>query len=409
MAAPSAFVLVHAVFRAVVTLGLVGVPGFLAGFTGAVNRDFLQRLSRFQVTFLMPSLAFSTFGSRFTLEAFRRVWPLSFWSLVQVVLGICLARLILCGRRGARFALRGSEGWATLLQLAIAFQNIGVFNFPLVMALCSTSGLFDKDKDQCYGDGVLMIFGYHIPWDLALWTHGYASIMALAQKSGEPLTLGNCGNREAATRGIGGILQDLVSHCMNPMLMAMMSGIAVGLCRPLHDLLFGSAALFGPVGDALKQLGSTAPVIGMQILSGTLGYAMGQAGIGADAPKDARGEQRSWMIAVLSGKLLLMPMIAFSIFSFLCSLQRLQFEDAASIFLDTFVPLADSIWPSDKLLRAVVVMQWSAPTCLNIAVLCHRARIPDGLVQALSSMYLAMYGLTALSTTFWVAAGLSLF
>lgn len=413
MAAPSVFILVHAVLSAVLTLGLVGVPGFVGGVNGLINRDFLQRLSRFQVTFLMPSLAFSTFGSRLSLAAIGKIWPLVFWSFVQVIVGLSLSKLMLCTRHGARLKQKGSEAWGALLQVAITFQNIGVFNFPLIMALCNTPGLFDLEKDQCYGQGVLMIFGYHIPWDLSLWTVGYASIMALRPKAdGHMLTVAGKEGTHVVLR-LRRVARHVGEHLQNPMLMAMICGIVVGLTPPLRGALFGSAATLGPLADALKQLGAPAPVVGMSILCGTLGCEMGSLRGREGIP--GRPEQRSWMVAVLTGKLFLMPCIGFTLWTYLTRLQRLELQrleitdTAFRPAFDAMAGVADAIWPADKLMRAVIVMQWSAPSCLNIAVLCHRAGLQEHIVQAVSALYLAMYGLTAVSTTFWVASGLSVF
>jgi len=443
MASPSVSVLVFSVLRAVITLALVCCPGFIAGYLGFINRDFLQRLSRFQVTFLMPSLAFSTFGARFTAERFQQIWPLAVWSAVQLVVGTCLSKLILRTRTAERWARQGSEAFATLLQMAVTFQNIGIFNFPLIQALCNTPGLFPGHDENCYNDGILMIFGYHIPWDLSLWTQGYAAMMALGRgdvERGEkkdalspppsgkmtvqpvarsdglaelPVTVGKqFGSQLRAT------LSHAAGHFMNPMVAAMMTGIACGLTPPIRESLFGQRAAFGPLGDALKQLGGPAPTIGLQILSGTLGLAVRQFKDAGDTNFVRRPGQQSWMAAVLAGKLLLMPLIGFTIFTALSALQRfeyvppieaefLQQPDATS--MPGLGDLGYALWPNDKLLRAVVVMQWTAPSCLNIAVLCHRVGLDDSIVQALSALYLAMYGITILTTTFWVASGLALF
>lgn len=123
------------------------------------------------------------------------------------------------------------------------------------------------------------------------------------------------------------------------------------------------------------------------------------------------------MAATIVGKLFIMPALGFFFFGTLSNLrgapalheQLPTDKSGLESELSVLAHLAHLLWPADKLLRSVLIMQWSAPSCLGIMVLCHRAGLDDGVVQALSLSYLAMYGLTLLTTTLWLSGGLSLF
>jgi len=402
---PSGLTLVFCVLRAVATLMLVGVPGFIAGYSGLADRGFLQKLSRYQVVFLMPSLALSTFGSRFTAEGFHRVYPLAIWSCLQLIAGSCLSPLLLRTRHASDWSHPDSRAFPTLLRLAILYQNIGVFNFPLVMTLCHTEGIFERQPDQCYGDAVLMIFGYHIPWDMTLWTYGYTAMLALAN-NGNAITSSDSTKfrRVSSAAKLVRVARNMAGHALNPMVAAMFIGIAVGLTPTIREAVFAPATVLSPLGAALRQIGSTAPVMGLQILGGTLGCAVRQLREqGAQRPPGLR----TWAIAALTGKLLVLPLLGFVLFQFLSWIQLPQPGTAWP--LTAVHRVAAALWPQDRLLRAVVVMQWSAPTCLNLAVLCHRAGLKDAVVQATAILYILMYGVTALTTTFWVTLGLKMF
>ncbi|CAE8689498.1 unnamed protein product, partial [Polarella glacialis] len=71
--------------------------------------------------------------------------------------------------------------------------------------------------------------------------------------------------------------------------------------------------------------------------------------------------------------------------------------------------LSRAFWPEDKLMRAVVVAQWSAPSCMNLIVLGHRAGVQDNFMQALAALYLVLYGVCAFTSAAWISAGLAIF
>jgi len=443
--------LMSSVLEAVTTLGLTGIPGFLAGIYGNLDQEFLQKLAWFKVTFLAPSLIISSLGARLSIERLLRVLPLSFWSCTQLGTGFVVSRMMARLCRSTTWAPQKSVqdvALLRLLQVAIVFQNIGAYNIPLLRSMCSTSGLFPEHSEHCFDDGILMIFGYHLPFDLAMWTVGYASVQAIknaekdsdcsdAENSAEELPV-----KQLEARLEGSVIINTVKSCLNPVVTAMFLGMVIGLTPMLHSMFFTREGAFRVVGESLKRLGEAVPVISLQILTATLGGATRKFFEILRMQKKVHDESRPvsagaehgvshgwWMAAVILGKLVLLPACGFAIFMALGRVQQsiqqppLALESKVQTSLQsgsaipgdsmpsTYFPsaLGEFLWPNDKLFRAVVVMQWSAPSCLTLIVLCHRVGLDQNTVQAVAGLYLIMYALAATATTFWVTIGLAIF
>mmetsp|Transcript_51727 Transcript_51727/g.133511 ORF Transcript_51727/g.133511 Transcript_51727/m.133511 type:complete len:119 (-) Transcript_51727:93-449(-) len=110
----------------------------------------------------------------------------------------------------------------------------------------------------------------------------------------------------------------------------------------------------------------------------------------------------SWVAAILVGKLVLMPALGFAAFAALARLRRGAGGGLA-------MGPSDALWPDDRLLRTVVILQWSAPSCLSLISLCYRVSLGESVTQAVAALYLVMYAAIIVTTTFWVSAGLMLF
>lgn len=443
MGAPSFSSLGETVLGAVVTIALTGVPGFVAGVLGIIDKEFLRGLSCFNLTCLTPCLIFSTFGGRLTYERLGKVGPLVVWSVAQLCAGRAVSRgLVYFDARlwrphGASWPSRG-PAFTVLGQLAVTFQNIGAFCLPMLQTLCQTDGIFPGHDKHCFDDGALMVFGYHLPWDLAMWTQGYASMLALG---GVPEPKHGCTDSAAEGPSItakskaSSRLRDLAAaadHFINPIFAAMLLGLVVGLIPAFRELFFGPRAPLGPVGIAAQRVGGIVPIVGLQILTCTLGLAARQLWDEHRASAKAKDGaaptcHASWIATVLFGKLFLMPALSFCAFTVAYRLQlqpgRLDVDLTEDAVAEPAVSglalpqlryaavgqLSRMLWPDDRLLRTVVVLQWSAPSCLGLIVLCHRVGLDDALVRAMAMLYLVMYALTAVSTTIWVTAGLLLF
>lgn len=138
-----------------------------------------------------------------------------------------------------------------------------------------------------------------------------------------------------------------------------------------------------------------------------------------------------WIASVILGKLVLLPLFGFAIFMALGTQQSpfrqppkaldngtgaaFLAHSSSSIPGDSSTPtyseaaLSDFLWPKDRLFRAIVVMQWSAPSCLTLIVMCHRVGLDQSMVQDVAVLYLIMYTVAAAATTFWVTLGLAFF
>lgn len=447
---------VLSVFRAVVTIFLTGLPGFVAGFTGVFDQEFLQPLSRFLLGFLTPALMFHTLATRLTLSMLGKLWPLVLWSCAQMATGLALASLLSRVLGAAAPGRGGSSVLPLLLQLAVCFQNIGAFNFPLLQTLCGTPGLFEGGSQQCFDDGVLMIFIYKIPWDAVLWTWGYSKLMALGSKQPKPAAVaqaaegkhgatalaagavapkeafkappaeGTAGEDEASAQSLPGWMSAIARRVasVNPIIVAMLLGVPIGLSPTLRSLMFGPAAPLGPLGDALKGISTPVAGMGLQILSGTLGCASREFWMAAASAKEKElarpAGQRVWLAVVVVGKLIILPAVGFLLFVQLSKLQacssgdqvvcpiiatagQSEVQKPASVVLWAL----EHLWPADRLFRTVLVMEWSAPSFLNLVVICHRAALDKAVIQSVAMLYLVMYGATILTTTGWVGVGLA--
>jgi len=462
------FGLLSCVFSAVATLTLTGIPGFAAGFFGIIDDTFLQVLSRFQLAFLTPALIVSTLGARFSYERMEIVWPLMIWSCLQLGVAFGVASTVLVISRYTRCEWQGSKSLVAILQVAICFQNIGAFNIPLLQTLCSVKGLFPTHGEHCFEDGIVMILGYHVPWDLAFWTWGYIKLSTLKDsctKGGrakyvEPLPENSqhvqksdmdsesleihqlplsektgCSEVEEL-KSLVAVLPPYVklivkkvllllqraSHFFNPLFAALLIGIVVGLTPTLRSSLFGKTSHLSPVGDALKRVGAVAPIMVTQILTGTLGITAKQM-LGFTNEGLFNSSRctfpLTWLLAVVSGKLILVPLASSAIFELICNIQKqsqlpslphARANLAPTTGTEVFISwLVNALWPADSLFRAVIVMQFSAPSCINIIVLCHRVGLQEGIVRAVSMLYLTMYAVTMFTSTMWVSSGLKLF
>jgi hypothetical protein len=293
-----------------------------------------------------------------------------------------------------------------------------------------------------------MVFGYHFPWDLALWTQGYASMVALegsqtTDKNGSVAADSDIVPAPRsksllsilfAARKISPLSwlyakRDLIVHSFNPILGAMLIGMIVGLTPPLRLLFFGPDAILMPIGAGVKRIGSVVPVLALQILSGTLGIASRQLweefwlpskdkDLGANGHlHQVQSSGATWLIILVASKLILMPTIGFClfmVFNLMClyskpDLAPTGVASSEAFGLEILPALGRMLFPTDQLLRTILVLQWSSPSCLTLIVLCHRVGLDAKLAQIVAASYLVMYLATAVSTTCWVAAGLALF
>lgn len=455
--------LVASVLWSLLGIGLTALPGVLGGCWGILTQDFLGRLARFMVTFMSPCLILSSLGTRLRRELVWQLVPLLFWSGLQVLAGQLVAALLLRASGDWAKGKGRSETLARLLELAVSFQNVGSFNLILMQTLCDTPGLFPEHAAHCYQDSILLVFGYTICWDVALWTYGYSTLLAMGRHgsdekksaSSQELFLALSAKREATQERQEDVgdeerrprsrplrllscllrrraeLLHTLEHCFNPVLVALMLSFVVGVTPPLQGALFGQGGCLRPLGEALKRIGQPVPMLGLQILGGTLGCAvreMWSSGRKEEKVLDLTTSQlRSWVLMTMSGKLLLLPALGFLAFLSLSGLQHVQANHMDNVdqvgqlqgaqgllrgqpdALQQWSAMSTLLWPQDRLLRTLVLAQWSAPSCLNLIVLGHRVGLEESCLQSLAILYIAMYFSTTLTSTVWLTAGLSIF
>jgi len=223
------------------------------------------------------------------------------------------------------------------------------------------------------------------------------------------------------------ILISRAASMLNPVLLAMFLSLFVGFCPPLQKALFVQGGSLSVIGDGATRIARAVPVIGLQILSGTLGCLIGEMwktlrppqkvaddcdsacistemGVGVQHGCFLDRDTLSWVGAAVTGKLVCMPVLCM-----LLTVCMQQYAEDKPAFGEIAFrsPLLAALWPSDhRLLRAIVFMQWSAPSCLSLVVLCHRACLGERMARAVAAMYLAMYPLAIVTSTVWLTCGL---
>jgi predicted permease len=436
------------VFRAIMIIGLTSLPGFVGGLLAIVNQDFLQRLSHMKLNFLVPCLVFSNIGARLSPARVMHSWPVLVWSCLQIVLGVAVAKLLTLAYSKQPWArTHNKQNMAPLLIVAVAFQNVLSFNMPLLETLCAED-MFPEHGEHCYADGVMLFFGYQLPWDIGLWGFGYTSVLALGgsehgsedgTEDADCTVYGEVCTEEApAAKPVRRVVQTtwlsspriFVSRAvslLNPVLLAMILSLFVGFCPPLQKAFFVRGGSLSFIGDGAARIAKATPVVGLQILSGTLGCLVGDmwktlrepqkvaddCGSACSSTVIDTGMQRgkfldhetlSWVGAAIAGKLVCVPALCMLLTTFMQSYAEQEQGFGEIAFPISFL---ESLWPSGhRLLRAIVLLQWSAPSCLSLIILCHRACLGERIARAVATMYLAMYPLAIATSTVWLTLGL---
>lgn len=443
------------VLEAVLGIAVAGLPGLIGGLKGVLDQEFVKRLAKFIMDFLQPCFIFATFGSRLTVERLQKVWPLTVWSCIQIAAGICVANVV--ERVMGGFWNRGQRGpvgaaLPRLFQLSTCFANISGFSIPLVQTLCHAPGLFEGHAQTCFDDGVLMIFGFCVPWEIAFWTQGYAAVRSLRDP---------CSTVLKAENGAVSVSGTLFAKLVNPVFAAMFLGALVGLCEPARWLLFADDGYLYAVGNGIKRVGGIVPVLALQVLTATLGVfarriyirenssnegvlpdilpdftsadkprrfycVRRRAKAGVDdvttsksnsAPPASAEKQKvvNWIATSVASKLIIMPCVGVLLCSLAGRITERTSDASALLPVDdtqasnTFLACFFLLWPQDRLLRVLVMMQWSAPSCLSLISMCYRCNLSNEITNAVASLYLVMYSSVVVTTTFWVSVAFLLF
>merc|ERR1719456_808463 len=109
----------------------------------------------------------------------------------------------------------------------------------------------------------------------------------------------------------------------------------------------------------------------------------------ADKPasRHAKDSPFKWVAMAGIGKLLVIPAIG-----------------AAWVWLTTGTFLEPLFWPASLNARLVVVLNWCAPPCLCMVVLCHRFGVGDSAMRYLMPLYLIAYTAVILTSIPFIVA-----
>lgn len=223
--------------------------------------------------------------------------------------------------------------------MLLGFQNSGFFVLPMLQ------GLLPRQE---FGHGAVLLFLFIIFFNASFWPVGTRVLLH--------------------ERGF-----DLKRLLLSPPTLA--TFVALLLFGPLHDVshslmktLPGQMLFGGQSPGALSLLGDLTVPLATLVLGGTIGQTSmgGFAGFG----------NKGVALEVVLWKLVLIPACGFA---FIHSLPTLF---------------------TDNSLRLMVMLQFAAPSAMNVAIFCQQYRIPMKLTPAAC---LLCYALCLLTVPFWVA------
>lgn len=389
-------VIAGACVRALMSVVFIGVPGFCAGRFDFFSSDFLSTLSRFQLMFLEPSLVFASVASRLDADSISLLFPLIRASCLALAVGCGSAWVVIrffpCARDWTDFA-------RIMFYMISTFQNGGSFPLAVMQSLCND--LFHSDS-HCFQDSSLLVFSYGVPWHLAMWGIGYNLVAEVIKQPRSEVEMmesqpsGWIPKQVSRTLSMGvesasslksvieqtqtsGFHPRRIMHAiigiMNPILVALLAGIVVGMIQPLQYALFHHGGMLFVFGSSMKTVGNVVPVVGITILAASLGinllnHSKNQSQKNMRAP-DSLG---MWVALGVTSKLLFVPAVG-----------------AGLIALTQGSAMQEWFWPASLNARLVVVLNWVAPPCLCIVVLCHRFGVGESAMRYFLPLYLICY------------------
>lgn len=389
-------VIAGACVRALMSVVFIGVPGFCAGRFDFFSSDFLSTLSRFQLMFLEPSLVFASVASRLDADSISLLFPIIRASCFALAVGCGTAWVVIrffpCAKDWTAFA-------RIMFYMISTFQNGGSFPLAVMQSLCND--LFHSDG-HCFQDASLVVFSYSVPWHLAMWGIGYNLVAEVIKQPRSEVEMmesqpsGWIPKNVSRTISIGvesasslkSVIQQTqtsgfhpkriaqaIIGIMNPILVALLAGIVVGCIPPLQYALFHHGGMLFVFGSSMKTVGNVVPVVGITILSASLGINLLNHSKNT-SQKNMRSPDSlgMWVGLGVTSKLLFVPLVG-----------------ALFIFLTQGSSVQAWFWPSSLNARLVVVLNWVAPPCLCMVVLCHRFGVGESAMRYFLPLYLICY------------------
>jgi predicted permease len=390
----------------------IGIPGFCAGKYKVFSSEFLSTLSTFQLMFLEPSLVFASVAARMDTGKIAQLFPILRAGCFGLAVGAGLAYIVIrkfpCASDWTPFA-------RVMFYMVNTFQNGGSFPLAVMQSLCND--LFHSDS-HCFQDSSLIIFTYTVPWSLAMWSVGYQAVSDVIQQPRSDVEMMESQpsgwiSREVSRQLSSSVdgLKSVVSQVnisqpaafiqyprriaqgiigiMNPILVALLGGIIVGCIPFLQEALFHHGGLLFVFGSSMKTVGNVVPVVGITILAASLGMNLAEHNDNADKPssRHAKDSPVQWVALAGLGKLVLVPLLC-----------------GCWVYITTGTPFEHLIWPGNLNARLVVVLNWCAPPCLCMVVLCHKFGVGDTAMRYLMPLYLIAYTAVILTSIPFIVA-----
>lgn len=364
---------IKAISKLISTCGI----GVFAAKVGILDQTALGVLSKLIFNIFQPCLLFvnvATTVAELSSKAGggEAIYILPLAAGFQIIVGYIVGKIV------SLFMFRGKsedEGAKQLLACT-TFGNSGPL--PLVF----TDGLFRSHPNPALlSKSVAYISLYLLGWSPLFWIVGPAIL-----KENNP----NDSSRSAAEKR-----KELLSRIFSPPVVASIFGMIVGFLPFLRKLFVNSNSIFNPIFESMRTLGAAYLPAVLIVLAGSLspsGSKPAQEPQVSTAETTAENKQfLSRALAIYLARFVLMPTVAFSLFSVL-----------SKVF-----PAVKALFEKDKLLLMILLLESCMPSAQNTTVILQlqgNKAAATRLARTLMVIYLC--GVPALS--YWLVRILSL-
>ncbi|CAL54585.1 Auxin efflux carrier [Ostreococcus tauri] len=256
-----------AAVRAVAEVFVVGAIGVHTARRGLMDKRLQRALARFNGSFFLPALLWTSLSRSVTIERLREMWLLPLASMVHVIIGLGLGLLVVrgCGvKAGFRTVATMSAAFGNSLALPVVVTRAITKN-PRIGNLTFTA----EDGDRC----VLYLSAYVVMLSASMWSLGpwlfRRRIAAKVSRDGYQSE--SEGGPEASVAERGGDLEsiartrsfaqrtlDFAKVFFNPNVASCVVGVLTGICTPVRDILFKPGRALSWIGGAAQLLADAA-------------------------------------------------------------------------------------------------------------------------------------------------------
>jgi predicted permease len=319
MPSPVAAQIFFASLRAVSEIFIVGALGAVSRKRGWLDATLARSLARFNGTFFLPCLLWTSLSRSVTAERLRELWTLPLAAMAHVAVGLAL------GLATTRFC-RTKEGFRTVAAMSAGFGNS--LAMPVVVSRAITKNprignltFTEEDQDKC----VLYLSAYVIMLSALMWSLGpylfrkrIAARVSLEGGFGTGSETGTCddygddddvegevrrtrrdkSSSLSRTKSMASKTVKFVRVFVNPNVASCILGVLTGIVTPVRDIMFVPGRALSWIGGAAEILADAAIPTVLLVIGSSL----------ANGP-DYRLADRRTAVAVTGIRFLILPFI----------------------------------------------------------------------------------------------------